>query len=351
MEKELKKKIYILAGIILFFLALVIILNKLPERKILRKRAAGGPVTLSLSPASGNILAAGTTINIVMVSSTAKNVRAGEIVLQLDANAVNLFNISGVECSGSFPSSAFRSVTGNRISLSCYRPGGTEPITLGATPTVFASFVLSPKATASPGTGIISFVSAIIPESETYVDLYGSGISGTYTLPGAVSPSPTATIEPTRPVTPTATPTPTGPTATPTLTLTPMPTPSGCGRSCDLQNLCPAGFVCKLLPTPGTTKGRCRNRDCQEEVTCVCPVTPTPAPCPGGHLGDINCDRTINLYDLNWLVSKWGTSGIFSDPNFHSADIVPDNKVNMADLVKLLDNWLLSFESIPTPTR
>jgi len=73
--------------------------------------------------------------------------------------------------------------------------------------------------------------------------------------------------------------------------------------------------------------------------------TPTisPAPCPNGENGNLNCDSRglINETDLSLLLASWSPQGPVPSPRpgHHSADIVRDGVVNINDLNKLLTYW------------
>ncbi len=60
--------------------------------------------------------------------------------------------------------------------------------------------------------------------------------------------------------------------------------------------------------------------------------TPTPTPTPVGKQGDLNRDSKIDIQDLSYLLTKWGTNDTLADFN-------KDGKVNTFDLSVLLSNW------------
>jgi mannan endo-1,4-beta-mannosidase len=60
--------------------------------------------------------------------------------------------------------------------------------------------------------------------------------------------------------------------------------------------------------------------------------TVTPSPSPSHVVGDMNNDGKVNIFDLSYLLSKWGTA----DPK---ADMDHSNTVDIFDLSKLLSQW------------
>lgn len=150
------------------------------------------------------------------------------------------------------------------------------------------------------------------------------------------------------------------PTPTPTVTLRPTATvtPTHAPIPCVAPSFCTNTGQCTACGgTPSEDYGYC---SVPSDICCSgCPVnptaTPTPVGCPGGNLGDLNCDNVINMTDLTMLLTKWGTNGVFTDLRFHKADIAPgngDGTVNMTDLTKLLYYWgPVGPTSTPTPRR
>jgi len=365
MPQNYKKKIYILGGICLFLLAVTLVLSQgMGKRQILKQKAftASGPVTLSLSPGSGNITQTGTTVLVQMTSSVSKQIMGAEVVLQLDADAASRFEVSSAACSSTFPYPAQApSASGNRVTLTCSVNGGSPAVNLGAA--TLGSFLLKAKTGASAGTGIISFVSANLPEAGgTFVDLSRSGTSGTFTIAsaGTVTPTPTLTQ------TPTPTVTPGGPTATPTATLTPTVTPggptlsptptcqpgawdvNGC-RRCLSNSVWTAacsdfGRWGNPVPTPndreasittycncarecytGTTTpipSPCRLPDCDDRVPPAIPVVPANAlSCsPGRVVTPIPSGSPTRYFDIHYtfnpVTTDSGCSGLPASPYF-----------------------------------
>ncbi|TVQ58249.1 MAG: hypothetical protein EA377_00260, partial [Phycisphaerales bacterium] len=70
--------------------------------------------------------------------------------------------------------------------------------------------------------------------------------------------------------------------------------------------------------------------------------TPAPGDCVGGtepcDLGDLNCDGTVNVFDLLALLEQWGTCDD-PTPGNCPADLNGDGTVNVFDLLILLENW------------
>lgn len=73
--------------------------------------------------------------------------------------------------------------------------------------------------------------------------------------------------------------------------------------------------------------------------------TPTSDLCPGGSLGDLNCDGLIEGNDINLLLQAWSPTGPIPTPitDLVSADLNNDNRVDENDLSILLFNWGTTF--------
>ncbi len=101
----------------------------------------------------------------------------------------------------------------------------------------------------------------------------------------------------------TSSPTPTLPLATATQTPTPTPT---------------------RTPTPSPTRTPSPSPS----------PSPTPflSPTPSFRLGDINRDNKVNVQDLSYMLSNWGTNNLLADLNNNGT-------VNTLDLSILLSNW------------
>lgn len=67
-------------------------------------------------------------------------------------------------------------------------------------------------------------------------------------------------------------------------------------------------------------------------IPTVTPTVTTPTSPPSQIKGDITNDGKVDIFDLSYLLSKWGTA----DPN---ADLNLDNLVNSLDMSVLLTNW------------
>jgi hypothetical protein len=70
---------------------------------------------------------------------------------------------------------------------------------------------------------------------------------------------------------------------------------------------------------------------------------PTAIPCPTGSLGNLNCDTsgTINEIDINILLRNWSPTGPAPTPTTgqYKADLNNDNKVDEIDYGVVLRNW------------
>jgi hypothetical protein len=203
-------------------------------------------------------------------------------------------------------------MTGNDITvpvnLTGFSATGGQVYTLRSTnPTDISS---NSKLTSAPTTinGIKLVATNLIATGAQIqpVNLTVNGSSFTYNFPaytstavilteGSTQPTPSPTVQVS--LTPTFTPTPTQPVNTPTPTRTPTPLP----------------------PTPTPTR------------------TPTPTPLPPtpttvAKTGDLNNDGKIDIQDLSFMLSNWGSSN-------QIADINHDGKVTILDLSVLLSNW------------
>lgn len=73
-------------------------------------------------------------------------------------------------------------------------------------------------------------------------------------------------------------------------------------------------------------------------------TTPTPADCPNGDLGNLNCDALgkIDSSDFELLLSLWAPYGPVPTPppGYHSANLYPDNVIDEKDLSVLMNNWV-----------
>lgn len=73
-------------------------------------------------------------------------------------------------------------------------------------------------------------------------------------------------------------------------------------------------------------------------------TTPTPAGCPNGDLGNLNCDALgkIDVSDLELLSSSWASYGPVPTPSsgYHSANLYPDNVIDEKDMSVLMNNWV-----------
>ncbi len=64
----------------------------------------------------------------------------------------------------------------------------------------------------------------------------------------------------------------------------------------------------------------------------ITPVTATPTNSPTQIKDDITNDGKVDIFDLSYLLSRWGT-------NDANADLNHDNLVNSLDMSVLLSNW------------
>lgn len=147
----------------------------------------------------------------------------------------------------------------------------------------------------------IDFVAAkTFSDSKTDI---GPQITSATTTPTIVPV--TQAVTPTNPLTPTPTITPTPtPSLTPTPTRTPTPTP--------------------LPPTPSPTPTS------QPTPT---PVPPTPTPTKTqAQRADFNNNGRVEIQDLSYLLSRWGSNDL-------TADLNNDGKISTFDLSILLTNW------------
>lgn len=90
---------------------------------------------------------------------------------------------------------------------------------------------------------------------------------------------------------------------------------------CGPDRSCPAGQDCYQPPMPACLTGVCPQ--VMPAPYCV------PSQCPKRHLGDANCDQTVNAADFE--IFKSAMRGLRYTATNHSADFNADSKVNLSD--------------------
>lgn len=196
MKKIGLNKTQLISIFVLVILVLVIplTLTLTKKRQEIRKKAAGGPVTVSLSPTNVSKSPSDTfDINVVLTSSETRVIGGAGVVLTFDPN---FFTINSVACDPDFPTKpSTNGVSGNTISLDCAIEGGGTGITLqpGISKTV-SKFNVTVKNQAS-GQTTINFTFAAVGDLSGN-DIAGTVTPGTYTINAIPTNTPTPTPPP-----------------------------------------------------------------------------------------------------------------------------------------------------------
>jgi len=172
----------LLGGLLLTLLAALYLVRQQQETR--RGATGSGVIQLKLNPASG-AKAQGSNFQVSLTltnsAAVAKEIRAAGADLQFDPA---VFEVSEVTCDpANLPGAVKTSVEGNKIYLSCYRQGGTGPLSIPAGATIgLGTFKVTVKSAAVSGSTQITFARTMIPEEGTIADLSDQGQPAVFTI-------------------------------------------------------------------------------------------------------------------------------------------------------------------------
>lgn len=180
------KKSNSLFVLLLLIIALAIVIVSFLSVKLnLGKKATGsGVVRVSVGNVSGRSLAPSGTLafDVNLTSTQLKQVRVAGVDLSFNAN---VFSVQSVTCSNNFPSTAKATSSGNKITLSCFRPAGAAFTLNSNQASILGTVRLQVKSGAPGGTTNISFSRIKIPEAGSSTDISDGGTGISVTISGS----------------------------------------------------------------------------------------------------------------------------------------------------------------------
>lgn len=216
--KIFKRKTLILGLLCLFSLGLALLTSLVSKRQILRQKATGGTIEISLDPASGDIplSEADKEISVYLKETAVSDQHIHAFDIQNIHFDTAYFSANTVACNSSYQATPDVGVTGDNVRLACFSVSGISlPLD---TRVKVGTFKLHPLVAGTDKAVTIS--NALIPDASNN-NLAGSVVNATFNITAVAGVTPTVTLTPVATLTPTAT-----PTVTPTPTTTVSPTPS-----------------------------------------------------------------------------------------------------------------------------
>jgi len=167
-------------GLRVLFLALVTVplvlflLTCSGNLNLAKKATGSGSVKISLSSDKNSLRQTESVVVRVMLTvNSNQQIRVAGADISFNPD---VFSVSAITCASNFSSVAKAQVSGNKVLLSCFRPGGSSPLIIApASPIVLGSFKLTAKPGAVLGASTISFLRTNIPEAVSTADLADSG--------------------------------------------------------------------------------------------------------------------------------------------------------------------------------
>jgi len=162
--------------------AWVSLLKSRVEREIVSKKV--GLVTVKFAPMTG-VLSRGETfpvsVTLTNTGETAKEINAAGVDISFDSGAIN---ISNIKCDGqSFLGTARSYSKDDKLFLSCFRQGGSDPLSLEPGQAIsLGNFDINLKSGVSLQEVSLAFSRTLVPQVKTLLNLADEGTQAKYSI-------------------------------------------------------------------------------------------------------------------------------------------------------------------------